>query len=119
MIENHHADDTEESTNLTELEPIATTKASVVWASGLPSDGIRLHFVPGGRFLLTAVVNSLRLWDVGPVGEERPLGSRIVSERALGGGYPTELVDLAAFIVDERKLRVAVATLSTEREELK
>jgi hypothetical protein len=74
-IENHHAYDSEESANLTELEPIATTK---IWASSSPSGGIRLLFVPGGRFLLTAVENSLRLWDVGPVGEERPLGPQIL-----------------------------------------
>ena len=110
MIEKHHANDNEKSRNLTELEPISTTEMLNAWPYYDQPGITRTRWVPGGRFLLTTDKNTLRLWDAGPVGEGHHVRPRLVSVHTLGLNSPVDVHNLAVCIVDEMKLRVAVAT---------
>ena len=112
MIQNYHADD---SWSTDDLEPVATAKATAVWAPHLQLHEAMLHLVPGGRFLLTATPGTLKLWDLGPTGKALSTHPHIVSEleweSRTDGVYPPEVSDLTAYIVDERKLRVVLAII--------
>jgi hypothetical protein len=70
--------------------------------------------VPGGRFLLTAGVQTLKLWDIGPVGTPHRVGSSVIAEYPLEKELSVDasVLDLVPCIVDERTLRVAVASES-------
>jgi hypothetical protein len=118
VIQEHHENDTEESPNLTELEPISTTKIAdanqfqaSLWQT---KQTTRLLLVPGGRFLLVTNESSLQLWDIGPVGAAYPKGSNLISKYGLGTGNSITGHHLVVYIVDERKLRVGVATFGQE-----
>ncbi|KAJ2912464.1 hypothetical protein MD484_g7950, partial [Candolleomyces efflorescens] len=105
VIENHHANDAEDSPNLTQLEPVSVTK--------LPESckAARACLVPGGRFLLIAEdKGSLQLWDAGPVGEAIRAPSTPIAEHQLANGDTGEVQHLTVCVMDERTLRVAVVT---------
>lgn len=108
IIEAHHAKDTEKLPNLRELGAISSTKVQDIHSR--PNIYHKLYLVPGGRFLLAAEERYIQLWDLGLIGEAHHTGSRLVSEHGLRVGHPIEIQDITACMMDERKLRVGIAT---------
>jgi hypothetical protein len=94
------------------MEPILTTQASPYDPQITPELLPRLAMVPGGRFLLTAGVQTIKLWDIGPVGTPHRVGSSVIAEHPLETELSVDVLDLVPCIVDERTLRVAVASES-------